>query len=184
VITTASLSLPPADPTFADAAATQRRYVGRATVAMTTTHGRFVTDTATVCIFDPASLRHRLRNDADWWSLPEEELREVNEGTALFVGLGADGAYDIVVTLPGSFTAEVTAQLSCPPGRVFLGAAEEVTSDGLEPDCTRGGLFVDVAPGTYSVAIARGCGGRPLLESKQRPGASGWHAALPEYAPA
>jgi hypothetical protein len=122
---------------------------------MTTTHGRFVTDTATVCIFDPASLVHRLRDDADWWSLPEEELREVNEGTALFIGLGADGAYDIVVTLPGSFTAEITAQLSCPSGRVFVGAAEEVTSNGLEPDCTRGGLFVDVAPGTYSVSIAR-----------------------------
>ena len=33
-----------------------------------------VTGTATVCVFDPALVRHKLDDDCDWWSLPGAEL--------------------------------------------------------------------------------------------------------------
>ena len=37
----------------------------------------------------------------------------------------------------------------------FLGAAEEVTADGLEPAAIRGGTFVDVQPGGYTLFVSR-----------------------------
>lgn len=30
---------------------------------------RIVTGTATLCVFDPALLRHKLDDDCDWWSI-------------------------------------------------------------------------------------------------------------------
>jgi hypothetical protein len=114
----------------------------------------FVTDTATLCIFDPVALRHRLSDDADWWSVPSEELREVNSGTVGFVGLGSDGQYDVEV-VPKIAEPGISFLLSSPGGRVFIGAGEEVSSDGLEPECVRGGLFVDLPAGTYIVNVVR-----------------------------
>src|SRR5688500_8489067 len=93
----------------------------------------FVTDTATLCVFDVASLKHRLESEGDWWAMPDEALREVRNGSAVFVNLGADGRYDVAV---GSEVLDgITAVLNCPSGLVFVGAAEEVTGDGLEPKC-------------------------------------------------
>ncbi|WP_373275999.1 DUF6386 family protein, partial [Serratia marcescens] len=51
----------------------------------------FTTDTATLSIFDLVSLNHRVSDDADWWSIPEDELEEVNKGNVLFLNLGEDG---------------------------------------------------------------------------------------------
>lgn len=34
--------------------------------------------------FDLVSLNHRVSDDADWWSIPEDELEEVNKGNVLF----------------------------------------------------------------------------------------------------
>ena len=51
----------------------------------------FVTDTSTMCVFDIASLKHRLEDDADWWSIPDAELKEVNQGNVAFLNLGIDG---------------------------------------------------------------------------------------------
>jgi hypothetical protein len=38
-----------------------------------------------------------------------------------------------------------------PSGYVFLGAAAEVTADGLEPEAFRGGGFLDLQPGTCNL---------------------------------
>lgn len=46
---------------------------------------------------------------------------------------------------------QVTINLNIPSGHVFLGAAEEVTADGLEPEALRGGGFLDLKPGTYTL---------------------------------
>jgi len=35
------------------------------------------TDTATLVIYDLMSLKHRINDDVDWWSLPEDELEEI-----------------------------------------------------------------------------------------------------------
>ncbi|HBB6707893.1 TPA: hypothetical protein F6U86_005168, partial [Serratia marcescens] len=57
----------------------------------------FTTDTATLSIFDLVSLNHRVSDDADWWSIPEDELEEVNKGNVLFLNLGEDGQYTVRV---------------------------------------------------------------------------------------
>ena len=114
----------------------------------------FVTDTATLCVFDLQALRHRLHDDADWWTVPDEELKEVNDGNVAFIGLGEDGRYklDVVETLDNG---DGQLYLHCPSGRIFLGAGEEVTSDGLEPEALRGGTFLALVPGTYQLTFRR-----------------------------
>jgi hypothetical protein len=107
-----------------------------------------------LCIVDPVALRHRLHDDADWWSVPSEELREVNSGAVGFVSLGSDGPYDVEV-VPEIADPGISFLLSSPGGRVFIGAGEEVSSDGLEPECVRGGRFVNLPAGTYIVSVAR-----------------------------
>ncbi len=115
----------------------------------------FVTDTASICVFDLARLRHRLADDADWWSVSEEELDELNKGNVMFVSLGRDGLFEVhhVDELP--VAPVVQCRLAVAGGRVFVGAGEEVTSDGLEPECVRGGAFLDLPAGVYLVKVAR-----------------------------
>lgn len=115
---------------------------------------RFVTDTSTMCIFDLACLKHRLMDDADWWSVPSAELEEVNAGNVAFLNLGGDGEYcfSIEEVLPD---AQIEINLQVKSGKVFLGAGEEVSSDGLEPEGLRGGIFLDISPGNYIVHAKR-----------------------------
>ena len=110
----------------------------------------FVTDTSTLCVFDLAALRHRLQDDApDWWVW--EQVEELNAGNAAFLDLGSDGAYRGTLSTTPLEKWQFQVNLSCPSGQVFVGAAEETTSSGLEPDCGRGGLMLRVAAGTYEL---------------------------------
>lgn len=116
----------------------------------------FITDTATLCIFDVAALKHRLSDDCDWWSVPNEEIEEVNKGNVAFIGLGNDGKFTIYLLdelADGSDYASF--MLNCPSGKVFIGAGEEVTGDGLEPEGIRGGAFLNVQPGPQSLRVRR-----------------------------
>ena len=116
----------------------------------------FVTDTATMCVFDPAALQHRLQDDADWWSLPAEELLEVNRGNVAFIGLGDDGRYLLEIgRIDESVAGAIRCRLKVPSGKVFVGAAEEVSSEGLEPEAVRGGLFLELPPGAYELVAVR-----------------------------
>ena len=45
--------------------------------------------------------------------------------------------------------------LHVPSGHLFVGAAEEVTAEGLEPEAVRGGMFIDVQPGEYTLRVSR-----------------------------
>jgi len=113
----------------------------------------FATDTATLCVFDPSRLKHRLHDDADWWTTSDSELIEVNKGNVAFFGLGSDGIFRVVivdVALPSS----VCVNVQVPSGSVFIGAGEEVTSGGLEPEGLRG-VFIKLPAGNYSVAAKR-----------------------------
>ncbi|WP_411735261.1 DUF6386 family protein [Paenibacillus sp. M2] len=56
---------------------------------------QMVTDTATLCLYDLAALKHRAEDTSDWWSIPVDELAEVNAGHCLFLNLGADGVYEV-----------------------------------------------------------------------------------------
>ncbi|QDV17174.1 hypothetical protein Pan153_18090 [Gimesia panareensis] len=114
----------------------------------------FVTDTAMFCVFDLASLRHRIDDDCDWWSVPDEELIELNAGNVAFIGLGEDGKYSLDLS-ESPDDVDCTLNLKCPSGRIFLGAGEEVTGEGLEPEAIRGGTFLTVVPGNYRLLITR-----------------------------
>ncbi|WP_402718110.1 DUF6386 family protein [Janthinobacterium rivuli] len=113
-----------------------------------------VTGTATVCVFDPALVRHRLDDDCDWWSLPSAELAAVNAGQVAFFNVGGDGAYDIALHAELA-EPQVVVHLAVTSGRVFIGAGEDVTGGGLEPDTPYGGLFVDVPAGNYRLQARR-----------------------------
>jgi len=116
--------------------------------------GSFVTDTATMCVFDIASLKHRLEDDVDWWSIPNAELEEVNRGNVAFLNLGTDGKYSFTFVTK-LHCPQVEINLRAPSGRIFLGAAEEVTADGFEPEAICGGIFLDVQPGEYRLCVSR-----------------------------
>ncbi|MCA1859365.1 DUF6386 family protein [Janthinobacterium sp. HSC-3S05] len=113
-----------------------------------------VTGTATVCVFDPALVRHRLDDDCDWWSLPSAELAAVNAGQVAFFNVGGDGAYELVLHAELA-EPQVVVHLTVTSGRVFIGAGEDVTGGGLEPDTAYGGLFVDVPAGNYRLQARR-----------------------------
>ena len=110
------------------------------------------TDTATLVIYDLMSLKHRIDDDADWWSLPEDEVEEVNKGNVLFLNLGDDGAYKVNIK---NDVDEYTGSLflNVPSGKVFIGAGEDVTGGNLEPDDTDAisGEFITLEPGSYEV---------------------------------
>ncbi|MEM6560225.1 MAG: DUF6386 family protein [Planctomycetota bacterium] len=114
---------------------------------------RFATDTATMCVFDLAALRHRLSDAPDWWIEPED--MEAERGRALFVELGSDGVYAVRLLSHVKFEAQGRTLIECPSGRVFVGAGEEVTSGGIEPSAIRGGRFVELAVGAYWVSYAQ-----------------------------
>ncbi|MED5595267.1 DUF6386 family protein [Janthinobacterium sp. P210006] len=115
---------------------------------------RIVTGTATLCVFDPALVRHKLEDDCDWWSIPSAELTAVNGGQVAFFNVGGDGAYDLVVH-DELAEPHVSVHLAIASGRVFIGAGEDVTGGGLEPDTAYGGIFVDVPVGGCRVQAHR-----------------------------
>ena len=115
---------------------------------------RIVTGTATLCVFDPALVRHKLEDDCDWWSIPSAELAAVNGGQVAFFNVGSDGAYDLVVH-DELAEPHVSVHLAIASGRVFIGAGEDVTGGDLEPDTAYGGLFVDLPAGSYRVQARR-----------------------------
>lgn len=81
------------------------------------------TDTATLVIYDLMSLKHGINDDADWWSLPEDEVEEINKGNVLFLNLGDDVAYKVHIK---NDVDEYTGSLflNVPSGKVFIGAGE------------------------------------------------------------
>jgi len=115
------------------------------------------TATATICVFDLAALKHRLNDDADWWSAPDDEIVELNAGSVVFIKLGTDGRFEI----EASFDCEVdgpqtkSALIRCPSGQLFIGPAEQTTSDGMEPDKSHGGRLFTLEPQNYRVSVTR-----------------------------
>lgn len=110
------------------------------------------TDTATLVIYDLESLNHRINDDADWWSLPEDEVEEINKGNALFLNLGDDGVYKVHIKHDiDEYTGVLF--LKVPSGKVFIGAGEDVTGGDLEPDDSNAisGEFISLKPGSYEV---------------------------------
>lgn len=110
------------------------------------------TDTATLVIYDLMSLKHRINDDADWWSLPEDEVEEINKGNVLFLNLGDDGVYKV---LTKHDVDEYTGALflKVPSGKVVIGAGEDVTDGDLQPDDSDviSGELIILESGSYEV---------------------------------
>lgn len=121
-----------------------------------------VTDTATMCLYDLAALKHRAQDTSDWWSIPADELAEVNAGHCLFLNLGADGVYEVEWSLEDvEVDPERVAErgkvyhLQVPSGNVYLGAADDVSGGDLEPDESCEGVLFQLKPGNYACIISR-----------------------------
>ena len=115
---------------------------------------RVVTDTATIVIYDLGRLKHRLDDPCDWWSVPKNEVLEINQGNALFVATGYDCGFDIeiVTSDPLPDTLVVRALIKNDSGCFFIGAGEYVSGDGFEPKAEHGNVFVDYPAGVYRVS--------------------------------
>lgn len=141
---------------------------------------QFVTGTATMCLFDLASLKHRVEEPPDWWSIPEDELAEVNAGNCLFFNLGADGLYEVSwsVDIPDSTSAVQETEgaqvfyLKVPTGNVFLGAADDVSGGELEPDESCDGILLSLQPGNVACIVSRDGNQISLMI---QPGAQGYN---------
>ncbi|NEU64776.1 DUF6386 family protein [Paenibacillus sp. ALJ109b] len=119
---------------------------------------QFFTDTAALCLYDLAALKHRVEDTPDWWSIAEDELIEVNAGNCLFLNLGEDEQYEVTWSLDDAGIKVENAQvyhLRVPSGKVYLGAADDVSGGELEPDESCGGVLLQLKPGNYACAISR-----------------------------
>lgn len=120
---------------------------------------RFDTDTATMAIFDPAALTHRCEDTADWWSVPSDEILEINQGHVLFVGLGADGCYEVEIFRKlgeaGLNSNYLSANLTILSGCLYIGAAEQVPAGDLGPETTFGGALIYAVRGNIEVRVYR-----------------------------
>jgi hypothetical protein len=116
------------------------------------------TDTATLAVFDPSCLTHRLNQNDDWWSVPDQEINEVNSGNICIVGLDEDGIYDVDVKF-GDITVQKPSIESLLRGRrrLYIGPGEDIVAGGIGPDQMRnpGGKFIDVTEGTYVIKVSR-----------------------------
>ena len=115
------------------------------------------TDTATLVVLDPECLQHRDSDECDWWSDPDEELKEVRSGSALFVALGADGVYRVRVTVEGAALPDpqLAARVRCSSGLLFLGPGEDTPGAGSRPGTRLGGAYYELPKGTYRVCMTR-----------------------------
>jgi hypothetical protein len=120
------------------------------------------TDTATVAVFDPAVLQHRLAVEADWWCRSFRELPEVRDGRIVLFSTGADGIYAARIT-DGDLTQDERAYareqfrfgMVVESDRLFVGPAEYLVGEGFSPTDSAefDRFFVEWNPGTYSVDL-------------------------------
>ncbi|MEA3009636.1 MAG: hypothetical protein QOJ91_1328 [Sphingomonadales bacterium] len=114
--------------------------------------GEFATATASLAVFDPAAVDHRVDDDCDWWADPGDELEELRARNLLIVGLVDDGGYKVEVTAEQVADAPVFS-LRAPSGIIFVGPGEAVSGGGYQPDGSASGYFISVDPGDYSVSV-------------------------------
>ena len=120
---------------------------------------QIVTDTATICVFDPANLEHRLTDTIDWWSVPEDELLELNLGNVIIAALPRDGVYSVAIVEVVDDGAEhvIEANLNSKSGKIFIGAGEYISGDGMTFDIwgdDLSGKIVNVGPGNFRVSMS------------------------------
>jgi len=123
------------------------------------TKTKFLTDTATIAVFDPTSLRHRNEDTCDWWSIPGDEIQEVSKARMVTVDLGADGVYECEIYRDRDTSTaqkmQVVANLETKMGTVYVGAGEEIPGGGTGPETIYGGVLVALPAGVWKVGLSR-----------------------------
>ncbi|MDE1487583.1 DUF6386 family protein [Xenorhabdus bovienii] len=116
----------------------------------------FTTDTATLAIFDLQAIKHRKTDTPDWWSIPDDELREMNEGNIAFLGLVDDGIYSVEL-VDNIENPDVEVCIKSPSGEIFIGAGEDTTGGDLEPDDSEyiSGKKIFITPGNYTIFLKK-----------------------------
>ncbi|WP_350307673.1 DUF6386 family protein [Photorhabdus viridis] len=116
----------------------------------------FTTDTATLAIFDLQAIKHRITDTPDWWSIPDDELKEVNEGNIAFFGLRDDGGY-IIEIIDNIEQPDISLNIKAPSGKIFIGAGEDTTGGDLEPDDSEyiSGKKISLEKGNYLILLKK-----------------------------
>jgi hypothetical protein len=124
---------------------------------------KFFTDTATLAVFDPLQLKHRVDDVDDWWCLNFAQLEEVRSGKIALVSLGSDGVYQARITSSDlnadehDYAAEVVANLGVTvlSGKLFVGPGECLPSGHLDFDDSdeKRGILCETSNGEYRVDI-------------------------------
>lgn len=126
----------------------------------------YQTGTSSLAVFDYEALRDRFNDELAWYLYPPFPPQEVASGQMLLSSLEGDGTYRVRVT-DGELTqderdyacaTDASQGLSVVSGRVFVGGAEELPSEELEPDELitaeyKQGAFVEVKPDEYSATL-------------------------------
>ncbi|MDE9541173.1 DUF6386 family protein [Xenorhabdus bovienii] len=116
----------------------------------------FTTDTATLAIFDLQAIKHRKTDTSDWWSIPDDELHEMNKGNIAFLGLVDDGVYSVEL-VENIENPNIEVCIKSPSGEIFIGAGEDTTGGDLEPDDSEyiSGKKIFVTPGSYTILVKK-----------------------------
>ncbi|MEM1036713.1 MAG: DUF6386 family protein [Pseudomonadota bacterium] len=120
---------------------------------------RLVTDTSTICIFDPDCLEHRLDDRGDWWTIPEDELLELNQKNVMIVALPEDSFYDVCFAKDFDPNPDdmVQAFVQCKSGEFFVGAGEYIPGEDMTLSDWRheyiSGVIVKAEKGTHLAVL-------------------------------
>jgi hypothetical protein len=114
-----------------------------------------VTDTATIAVFDLETIRH-MTDTADWWSIAEDEVLEMNQGNIAFLGLREDGKFDISIS-DHLQDEKCALNMYLPSGQIFVDAGEDATGGDLEPDGSAAiqGRIMTIEPGIYTIKVKK-----------------------------
>ena len=120
---------------------------------------KFFTDTATLAVFDPIRLKHRVTAASDWWCDTFLELAEIRSGVIALVSLGGDGMFRARIT-DGDLTlderdyaAEVVQGLGLEviSNSVYVGPGECLPGEGFGSCDLKRGIMLEIKNGPYDV---------------------------------
>lgn len=124
---------------------------------------KFFTDTATLAVFDPQQLEHRVDDNVDWWCLDFAQLAEIQSGKIALVSLGGDGVYQTRITDDElnpderDYAAELVANLgiNVTSGKLFIGPGECLPGgeSRFDDSDTQRGALCEINNGMYRVDV-------------------------------
>jgi len=112
-------------------------------------------DVALVAIFDPLTLKHRLREEEDWWNEDSELIKEMNRGNGIFLSTGYDGYYEVLIhgEEPRILSSAISLNLVCEGELFYVGG---YPADGIKKvNAPFGGDYISCEKGIYKVEVRR-----------------------------